>query len=593
MKEHRLAGFVLSFALVAAFALTAANSAQAAPTISAVFFANVDSPVDIANAGDSRIFVVDQDGEIQVFDSAGVSLGTFLDIQNLVRSDDDVSPGFEGERGLLGLAFHPEYETGASNGFFYVNYTRDPNPLIAGEPGEGDTQVSRFTRLGAAGSNVGDPASEFPIITIPQPFSNHNAGDLNFGPDGNLWIAMGDGGAGCDPGDVSQDPLELLGKTLRIDVDGGSPYAIPVDNPFVGPDGIDDEIWSLGLRNPFRFSFDRTTGDLWTSDVGQNSWEEINFAPATSLGGENYGWDCLEGTHDASLPNPVGSSCSTTAACTGPFVDPVHEYDHSGGRCSVIGGYVYRGATYASLLNGYYFFADICSADLHALSPGACPGTFILRSYGTPVSSPSTFGESNTGELLVASLGGTIYRITASGTPDVVSPCATCSPTPLGSCRQPAPAKGKLLIKNDPSDDTKDKIIWKWLKGDMTPKTAFGDPDVFDSNLCIYVGTAQNLVVDTSIAGSLACPTCWSETTPGFKYKVPGGGIEKILMKSGDPGKAKLIVKGKGGSLPSLPSVPVTLPLLVQFTNSDGECWEANYSVETKNENNVFKAKSD
>lgn len=589
MREHRLIGFTLSFALTAVFAVTAAH---AAPTITPQFFANVDSPVDIANAGDSRVFIVDQDGEIQVFDSTGASLGTFLDIQVRVKSDDD-GPGFNGERGLLGLVFHPEYETGASNGYFYVNYTRDPDDSMSGEPGEGDTQISRFTRLGAPGSNVADPASEFPILTITQPFANHNAGDLTFGPDGFLWIAMGDGGGGCDPLDASQDPLELLGKTLRIDVDGGSPYAIPGDNPYVGPDGIADEIWSFGLRNPFRFSFDRSTGDLWTSDVGQNSWEEINVAPASSLGGENYGWDCLEGNHDASAAAPEGSSCGTTASCTGPFVNPVHEYDHTGGRCSVIGGYVYRGATFASLIDGYYFFADICSSDLYALSPGGCPGTYTVHSYGTPVSSPSSFGESNTGELLIASLGGTVYRITATGTPDVVPPCLTCPATPLSSCRQPAPTKAKLLIKNDPSDDDKDKIIWKWLKGDETLKTAFGNPDAFDSILCVYTGTAEDLIVETSIPGEGACPSCWTENTPGFKYKVPGGGIEKVLLKSGDAGKAKIVLKGKGGALPDLPAVPITVPVRVQLSNSEGECWDATYSTATKNENNLFKAKGD
>ena len=210
------------------------------------------------------------------------------------------------------------------------------------------------------------------------------------------------------------------------------------------------------------------------------------------------------------------------------------------------------------------------------------------------MASPSAFGESNTGELLVASLGGTVYRLTASGTPNVVGPCNSCSATPLGSCRQPAPTKGKLLLKNDPDDDDKDKLIWTWLKGDPTPKTAFGDPDVFDSTLCIYAGTTQDLVVEASIPGSVACPACWTETTPGFKYKVPGAGIEKILLKSGTtPGKAKIVLKGKGAALPSLPAVPAPLPLLVQMSNTEGECWEATYSNAIKNENNFFKAKSD
>jgi hypothetical protein len=406
---------------------------------------------------------------------------------------------------------------------------------------------------------------------------------------------MGDGGGGCDPGDVAQDPLEFLGKTLRIDVDGGSPYAIPPDNPFVGPDGIDDEIWSFGLRNPFRASFDRVTGDYWIGDVGQNSWEEINFQPAASVGGENYGWDCREGLHDATAAPPEGSNCTTTASCAGPFDEPVHNYDHSGGRCSVTGGFVYRGATYASLIDGYYFFADFCSSDMYALSPGACPGTFDLHSYGQPVSNPSAFGESNTGELLVASLGGTVYRLQASGTPDVVPPCATCSASPLPGCRLPGPTKGKIILKNDPADNTKDKIIWKWLKGDVTPKTAFGDPSPPDYAFCAYQGTAQNLVIEESVPGAATCPACWTETASGFKYKAVGAGIEKVILKSGDvPGKAKVILKGKGAALPALPSVPVSQPILVQLSNSDGECWEASYDdPPTKNENNTFKDKSD
>lgn len=569
--------------LIALGMWSTATAAHAVTSMSATFFANVTNPVDITNAGDTRMFVVSQNGQIFVFDSTGASLGTFLDIDTRVISG--------GERGLLGLAFHPNY---ASNGFFYVNYTRDPNDATSGEAGEGDTRVSRFSRMGGVASNVADPTSEVVIIDIPQPFANHNAGDLNFGPDGNLWIAMGDGGAGCDPGDVAQDGNELLGKMLRLDVDGGSPYAIPLDNPFVGPDGVRDEIWSSGLRNPFRVSFDRTTGDLWTADVGQNSWEEVDFQPAASLGGENYGWDCREGLHDASAAAPEGSSCSTTAPCTGPLVDPVHEYPHTGGRCSITGGYAYRGATYSALIDGYYFFADFCSGDLYGLSPGSCPGTYTVHSYGTPVSSPSSFGESNTGELFEASLGGAVYRLQASGTPDVIPPCVTCSATPLPACRQPGATKAKILIKNDPSDDSKDKLIWKWLKGDITPKDAYGNPDAFDYSFCVYAGTAQDVVAEATIPGGAVCPTCWSETATGFKYKVPGAGIEKVLLKSGDvAGKAKIVLKGKGVALPTLPSVPVSLPILVQLSNSDGQCWEASYSVETKNENNLFKAKSD
>ena len=553
--------------------LFAPNSGSAAPNVSVIPFANVSSPVDIVNAGDSRLFVADQNGNIVVLQSDGTVLGTFLDITGRVIAG--------GERGLLGLVFHPNY---ASNGYFYVNYTRDPDDTMSGEAGEGDTRISRFSRIGAVGSNTADPTSEFVILDIPQPYANHNAGDLVFGPDGKLWIAMGDGGLFCDPADRAQDPGQLLGKMLRIDVDAGSPYAIPADNPYVGGGLPLDEIWSFGLRNPFRFSFDRMTGDLWIGDVGQNAWEEIDVRPPTSTGGENYGWDCREGLHPASV-----SGCTTTASCAGPFVDPVHEYDHSGGRCAVIGGYVYRGPAYASFIGGHYFFADNCSGDLYSLLSDGMGG-FGLNSYGQllPPFGPSSFGENVDGELFIADQAdNTVYRLQANPPPP---PCPT---TPLSGCRQPAATKASVLIKNDPTDNTSDKLLWKWLKGDITPKTAFGNPVPADYTFCVYAGTAQAVVVEASIPGGVACPSCWKETGSGFKYKTATG-IQKLVLKSGDvPGKAKIILKGKGGMLPSLPAIPVAQPVLVQLSNSDNECWEAAYSTPTKNENDLYKDKSD
>jgi glucose/arabinose dehydrogenase len=570
--EHRIAG---GRAAVLALALASAAPAAAAPTVTFEPFSTVSGAVDITNAGDSRLFVVDRDGEIRVVQSDGsVEATPFLDITDRVIAD--------GEGGLLGLAFHPDY---ATNGFFYVNYTRDPDDETSGEAGEGDTRIARFTRIGAFGSNVADPASELPILDIEQPdgLTNHKAGDLNFGPDGFLWFAMGDGGGGGDPLETGQDGTTLLGKMVRIDVDGGSPYAVPADNPFVGGGAPLDEIWALGFRNPFRFSFDRTTGDLWVADVGQGDHEEIDLEPAGDPGGRNYGWDCYEGFAEFETGGcgPIGN-----------FTFPIHTYDHSGGRCSVTGGFVYRGSAFASLIGGHYFFADFCSGDVYSLTAGSCPGTFDLHEHGSLVSLPVTFGEGADGELYAASITGSIFRVEATGTPTGPSTCLECPPTPQASCRQPGAGKASLFLKNDP-DDAEDRLTWKWLKGDVTPKTAFGDPEPPTYVLCTYAGGA---VAQADIPSAAACPGCWTETATGFKFKSDTAEIRNLILRSGDvPGKAKVIAKGKGAALPDdLPAIPVTQPVVVQLINGDGECWEASYSAPpTRNENGVFKDKSD
>jgi glucose/arabinose dehydrogenase len=337
------------------------------------------SPVTITHAGDSRLFVVNQPGSIYVADSSGmVNPEPFLDITDRVT--------FGGEQGLLGLAFHPDYK---NNGYFYVNYT-----------GTGDsTHISRFTRL-EGNRDKADPKSEKNILTIPQPYKNHNGGNLEFGPDGYLYIGMGDGGSGGDPERRAQNPAELLGKILRIDVSHGDPYSIPESNPFYGSYSVRNEIWILGLRNPWRFSFDRNTGDLWIADVGQNQVEEIDLQPAGSPGGENYGWRCYEGNH-----------LFDTAGCVSAdlFVFPVYTYPH-GLECSVTGGFVFRGDS-SSPYYGKYFFADYCSDmiwTLHHDNTG-----WVREDFGHfPGSGFSTFGEDVKGELYVAShLNGIIYRI--------------------------------------------------------------------------------------------------------------------------------------------------------------------------------------
>ena len=280
-----------------------------------------------------RLFIVEQGGRIRIVQN-GVLLPTpFLDITDRVASG--------GEEGLLGLAFHPNY---ATNHYFYVDYTHTNTA--------GDTLytlIERYTT--SADSNVADSASHKLILRVVQPYSNHNGGLVMFGPDGMLYIGMGDGGLGGDPQNRAQNPDSLLGKLLRIDVDGGDPYVNPPNNPYAGGGGR-GEIWAIGLRNPWRFAFDPTAGLLFIADVGQNAWEEVDVEPRTQ-GGLNYGWRIMEGAHCYD-PNP----CAADTAGLG-LVLPALEYDHSNG-CSIIGGFVYRGARSPSLA-GQYFYSDYCS----------------------------------------------------------------------------------------------------------------------------------------------------------------------------------------------------------------------------------------
>lgn len=353
-----------------------------------LFASGFTSPVCIANAGDSRLFVVEQGGLVRVVGSSGqVSSQPFLDIRSRITSG--------GERGLLGIAFHPQYKT---NGYFYVNYTGDG----------GATNISRF-KVSSANPETADPQSEIKLLTIAQPYANHNGGDLCFGPDGYLYIGMGDGGSAGDPGNRAQNPKEYLGKMLRIDVNQGNPYAIPATNPFYNSTSTLGEIWALGLRNPWRFSFDRLTGDLWIADVGQNVVEEINFQLANSTGGENYGWRCYEG-------NQVYNSSGCPAASA--FTFPAYTYPH-GSECSVTGGYVYRGNA-SSAYYGHYFFADYCSDRIWTLLKVG--NNWVKEDFGQFAGNNfSTFGEDSGGQLYVAGVkSGNIYRVigTATGLDD-------------------------------------------------------------------------------------------------------------------------------------------------------------------------------
>jgi hypothetical protein len=336
-----------------------------------------------AHDGTNRKFIVEQPGRILVMQPESSTTAVFLDIRSRVLSG--------GERGLLGLAFHPQY---AANGRLFVNYTRQP---------DGATVIAEYHASNMS-PNAADPASEVVLLLIPQPFDNHNGGMVEFGPDGFLYIGMGDGGSGNDPGNRAQNVNELLGKILRIDVDKPASsavrYSSPSSNPFFGPVAGRDEIFATGFRNPFRFSFDRLNGRLFAGDVGQSTREEIDIVTK----GGNYGWRVLEGTFCTGL-GPV--SCSVL-----PALRPVTEYVRQSGRCAVTGGYVYRGSRRA-LPYGAYVFGDFCSGEIFVLHEGN--QTVILdTSLGI-----SSFGEDESGELYVVALGGSVSRITSSSSPDV------------------------------------------------------------------------------------------------------------------------------------------------------------------------------
>ncbi len=332
------------------------------------------SPLEIKHAGDDRLFIVEQGGQIKILNPDGsINPTPFLNISSLVSSG--------GERGLLGLAFHPDY---TNNGFFYLNYTNT----------SGNTQISRFTVSGDP--NITDENSELQMLSYNQPFTNHNGGHIAFGPDGKLYISSGDGGSGGDPQNNSQDLSTLLGKIVRLDVDLPAPY-IPADNPFIGnPDAL-DEIWAFGVRNPWKFSFDTDSGDLWIADVGQNAWEEINKMPSVDAG-LNYGWRCYEGT------NPFN-----TADC--PPVEeltfPIAEYASSGSRCSITGGYVYRGDEFPAI-EGLYFFADLCSGEIGTVDQD--DNLVFHGNFGA--GTITSFGVDHQNNLYLAAFsGGSIYKV--------------------------------------------------------------------------------------------------------------------------------------------------------------------------------------
>jgi glucose/arabinose dehydrogenase len=326
----------------------------------------LDRPVDLQVDGSGRLFIVEKQGHIHIIQGNRLVETPFLDIQDRVNDTSN-------EMGLLGLAFHPNY---AQNGFFYVNYTGEG----------GNTFISRFSASG----DTADPNSEMILLTVEQPFPNHNGGALAFGPKGYLYAGLGDGGNAGDPFGNGQSLDTLLGKVLRIDVDSAEPYGIPFDNPF------GNEIWHYGLRNPWRMSFDKSTGDQFIGDVGQGAWEEIDYIPAGSPGGLNFGWNYYEGNHEY---EPAGIA--------GKVVFPVAEYSHSEGGCSVTGGYVYRGAM--SEWNGIYLYGDYCTGFVWGLirTVGGWQNQ-MLFDMNVNITS---FGQDENGEVYLVSDEGGVYRL--------------------------------------------------------------------------------------------------------------------------------------------------------------------------------------
>jgi glucose/arabinose dehydrogenase len=339
------------------------------------FASGFTSPVEITNAGDSRLFVVEKGGKIKILNSNGTTNTTaFLNITGQVTTGS--------EQGLLGLAFHPNY---SSNGLFFINYTNL----------SGNTVIAKYA-VDSGNPNIANASSGSILLTIVQPYANHNGGTLKFGPDGFLYIGMGDGGSAGDPENRAQNSNVLLGKMLRIDVNSGTPYSIPNDNPYVGVAGA-DEIWAIGLRNPWKFSFDKIKNNLWIADVGQDNIEEINIA-GTSQAGLNYGWHCYEG--DVAF-NTTG--CPSRAS----MKFPVKVINHSTGACSVTGGYVYNGTTYPNF-KGLYFFSDYCNPQIGMMTTA---GT-VTYSEAYIGNNFSTFGEDINGELYIAAINnGTIFKI--------------------------------------------------------------------------------------------------------------------------------------------------------------------------------------
>ncbi|MBV9968536.1 MAG: PQQ-dependent sugar dehydrogenase [Xanthobacteraceae bacterium] len=391
--------------MVATFASSATADAQ---TLSLELMASgLPSPVGLRNAGDgsNRLFIVNQGGTISIYKNGSVLATPFLDVSSEIVAG--------GEQGLLGLAFDPSY---ATNGFFYIYYTSKTAGTIT---------ISRFHV--SSNPDVADPTSEVVLITQVHPnFTNHNGGSLLFGPDGCLYAGLGDGGSGGDPNNNAQNLGTLLAKIIRISPAAGTPCTAAPGNPFVNTQGARGEIWALGVRNPWRITFDRQTGDLWIADVGQNTEEEVDLQPS-GVAGRNYCWSRKEGTliYNPNIPCTIGMP-----------TDPIIEYDHSAGKCAIIGGYRYRGSRFPRML-GTYFYADLCTGQIFGATESG--GVWTSTALYTSATNVTTFGEDEAGELYVVHLGGTIHRLDF----------------------------GALASSHDFNGDTKSDIAWRDTGGDV------------------------------------------------------------------------------------------------------------------------------
>lgn len=508
----------------------------AQPNIELIPFSSAySSPVAIENCGDNRLFIVQQRGAIIISDSLGNKLATpFINLSDVVSQTGN-------ERGLLGLAFDPDY---ANNGYFYVNYTGI---------NDGHTRIARYSRS-TSNANLADPASGVVLLTINQPYSNHNGGNIEFGPDGYLYIGMGDGGSGGDPQGYAQNTQSLLGKILRIDVHSGNPYSIPATNPFVGSTTVLPEIWAIGVRNPWRFSFDRFTGDLWIGDVGQNAWEEIDFQAANSAGGQNYGWNCYEGNSVYNINNCI----------VGTHAAPIYVYDNDLEGCSVTGGVVYRGAQYGNM-HGYYLFADFCSGKFWATMRNQALGTFNTTEIkDTSEYQYVAFGEDNYGEMYVGALSsGLIFKVRSTQcAPAAIITNSQATTICEGSSHQLQALWGKGLS-------------YQWLKDGVAIPNATANlynatntgnysVEVRKSATCMAVSSAVNVTVkanptpiiqgndniceDSSLQHTYSVPLVnghsyvWSITT-GNGVIVSGQGSNQITVQwnSGSTGTVEVV----------------------------------------------------
>jgi glucose/arabinose dehydrogenase len=375
--------FGLSFFFVLV-SCTSAQTDSSSPSFTPVV-TGLDQPVGVTNSGDGtgRLFVIEKGGFIRIVQGGQLLPEPFLEVSNLI------TPDAQTEQGLLGLAFHPDYK---NNGTFFIYYS-DTNKK---ENGAANTVVARYQVSGDP--NKADPATGKVILTTEQPFSNHNGGHLAFGPDGYLYIGTGDGGDGGDPQENAENLTKLLGKLLRIDVNAET-YKVPETNPWKPESGAATEIWAYGLRNPWRFSFDRKTGDLYIGDVGQELYEEINFQSANSKGGENYGWNEMEGLH-----------CYGSEDCDpSQYVLPVLEYPHGEDGVSVTGGFVYRG-TQVPELEGAYIYADFASGKVWTLR--FAEGVWVNTLLEQGAFQVSSFGEDEAGELYLTDFNGGLYQLT-------------------------------------------------------------------------------------------------------------------------------------------------------------------------------------